>query len=75
MQRGVVNRHADGHYGPTILSSAMRLICLGSSTQRGFAEVWTPDAQFPIIERERLTWHPRGALAPFVFELSTLLTD
>src|SRR6266508_6673965 len=24
-------------------------------------EVWTPDARFPVVERERLTWHPAGA--------------
>jgi Uma2 family endonuclease len=40
--------------------------------EAGFAEVWTPDAQFPVVERERLTWHPSGASVPFVLELSSL---
>ncbi len=35
-------------------------------------EVWTPDAQFPMIERERLTWHPAGASLPLVIELTAL---
>ncbi len=36
-------------------------------------EVWTPDATFPAIEREHLTWHPAGAGAEFVLELVELL--
>jgi Uma2 family endonuclease len=35
-------------------------------------EIWTPDAQFPLLERDRLTWHPNGALAPLIIELATL---
>lgn len=35
-------------------------------------EVWTPQAQFPQIERERLTWQPAGATAPFRLELVEL---
>lgn len=35
-------------------------------------EEWTPDAQFPRVERERLTWMPGGASVPFVLELSEL---
>ena len=36
-------------------------------------EVWTPDVEFPLLERERLVWHPAGALQPFVLPLATLL--
>ncbi len=39
------------------------------------AEVWTPDAQFPVIERERLTWYPTGASAPLLIDLATLLAN
>ena len=35
-------------------------------------EVWTPDAEFPAIERERLTWHPTGATHPFTLSLAEL---
>ena len=35
-------------------------------------EVWTPDALFPVLERERLTWHPAGAAAPCSIELAPL---
>ena len=38
-------------------------------------EVWTPDAQFPRIERERLTWSPVGALQPLVIELDEVFAD
>ena len=36
------------------------------------AEVWTPDAQFPYMERERLKWHPAGAVTAFTLELAEL---
>jgi Uma2 family endonuclease len=36
------------------------------------AEVWTPDAELPVIEAERLVWHPAGAGSPFVLELAEL---
>lgn len=36
------------------------------------AEVWTPEARFPHIERERLVWHPAGAGIPFTLTLSEL---
>jgi Uma2 family endonuclease len=36
------------------------------------AEVWTPEARFPAVERERLTWHPAGAAAPLALELDEL---
>lgn len=35
-------------------------------------EVWTPHAEFPAIERERLVWHPPGAGTPFMLELPEL---
>jgi Uma2 family endonuclease len=35
-------------------------------------EVWTPTATMPVVERERLTWHPTGASAPFQFPLAGL---
>ncbi len=38
----------------------------------GVVEVWTPDAQFPVIEHERLSWHPTGATSPLVIDLAAL---
>ena len=35
-------------------------------------EVWTPDARFPQVERERLAWHPAGASVPLTLELADL---
>jgi Uma2 family endonuclease len=35
-------------------------------------EIWQPDAELPVIERDRLTWRPSGAARPFTLELSTL---
>src|SRR3989454_5360442 len=35
-------------------------------------EVWTPDAEFPAIERQRLGWRPAGARQPFTLELADL---
>lgn len=35
-------------------------------------EVWTPDAQFPRVERERLVWAPDGASRPLAIELAEL---
>ncbi len=35
-------------------------------------EVWTPEARFPILERERLVWHPVDAAEPFTLELRAL---
>jgi Uma2 family endonuclease len=37
-----------------------------------FVEVWTPDTQFPIFERERLVWQPAGADRPFTMSLQDL---
>jgi len=35
-------------------------------------EVWTPDAEFPAVERQRLVWHPAGGGQPFTLELAEL---
>ena len=35
-------------------------------------EVWTPEVFSPIMETERLTWHPAGATSPCVIELSRI---
>ena len=35
-------------------------------------EMWTPEARFPTIERERVTWEPEGARQPFVLDLGEL---
>jgi hypothetical protein len=35
-------------------------------------EAWTPEARFPAVEHERLTWHPAGASAPLTLELDEL---
>ncbi len=37
-----------------------------------FVEVWTPDAELPVVERERLVWLPAGAAHPFMLELREL---
>jgi Uma2 family endonuclease len=35
-------------------------------------EMWRPDVELPVIERDRLTWQPSGAVRPFIMDLSTL---
>ncbi len=35
----------------------------------GQVEIWTPEATFPVIERERLRWMPEGAEMPCEVEL------
>jgi Uma2 family endonuclease len=35
-------------------------------------EVWTPESEFPVVERERLIWLPRGAARAFTLELEDL---
>jgi len=35
-------------------------------------EAWTPEATFPAVELQRVTWLPAGAREPFVLELSEL---
>ncbi len=37
------------------------------------AEIWTPEATFPAIERERLVWHPAGVPEPLVVPLEEIL--
>src|SRR2546425_687336 len=37
-----------------------------------WVEVWTPAAQFPTVERERLVWQPAGAREAFTLELREL---
>ena len=32
-------------------------------------EVWAPVDTFPLVERERLSWHPAGARRPLVLDL------
>lgn len=36
------------------------------------AEVWTPEATFPMIETDVLTWHPSGASSPLHVHLAEL---
>jgi Uma2 family endonuclease len=38
-------------------------------------EVWTPDAVFPTVERERVTWRPAGAVTPFEPELAGVFRE
>ncbi|MEP7228244.1 MAG: Uma2 family endonuclease [Gemmatimonadales bacterium] len=35
-------------------------------------EIWSPDDSFPVVERERLVWHPAGAARPFELSLEEL---
>ena len=35
-------------------------------------EVWTPEAQFPAVERERVRWKPSGVEEAFVLNLEEL---
>jgi len=35
-------------------------------------EIWTPADDFPVLERERLVWHPPGAGGPFTLTLDQL---
>ena len=40
--------------------------------ERKVVEVWTPEATFPTIEAERVTWHPAGTPEPLVVNLKEL---
>jgi Uma2 family endonuclease len=40
--------------------------------EQQLVEVWTPDATFPVVERERVTWAPAGASEPLVLEVAAL---
>jgi Uma2 family endonuclease len=35
-------------------------------------ECWTPEALFPRVQSERISWHPLGAAAPCFIELAEL---
>jgi Uma2 family endonuclease len=35
-------------------------------------EAWTPETESPVVERERVTWHPAGADQPFTLDLKDL---
>lgn len=35
-------------------------------------EIWHPDDEVPLVERDRLTWRPSGAADAFVMELRAL---
>jgi len=35
-------------------------------------EVWTPADDFPVVERERLAWHPARSSRPFILPLADL---
>jgi Uma2 family endonuclease len=35
-------------------------------------EIWTPADDFPLVERERLVWHPPGATHPLAIALGDL---
>ncbi len=37
-----------------------------------YVEIWTPEAIFPVIERERLVWQPDGAREAFTLDLAEL---
>jgi hypothetical protein len=36
-------------------------------------EIWTPHATSPVIERERLVWHPPGVAEPLAIGLGDVL--
>jgi Uma2 family endonuclease len=38
-------------------------------------ERWTPTATEPDICRDRITWHPTGASAPFTLDIATLMRE
>jgi Uma2 family endonuclease len=40
--------------------------------EQHLVEAWTPDAEFPLIERAQLIWHPSGVAEPFVLKLEEL---
>jgi Uma2 family endonuclease len=42
---------------------------------RRLIEVWTPDALFPVVETERVIWHPASATEPLVIDVAELLSD
>ena len=36
-------------------------------------EVWTPEATFPVVERERVVWRPEGAAEPLAVRIEEIL--
>lgn len=42
--------------------------------EASLAEVWSPTAQFPVVKRDRLTWHPAGAKEPLAISLRQLFS-
>jgi Uma2 family endonuclease len=40
---------------------------------RRLVELWTPEREFPDIERGEVTWHPAGAAQAFTINLEELL--
>ena len=38
----------------------------------GLVEVWTPGAEFPLSERQRVMWRPQGAETPLILDLAEL---
>jgi Uma2 family endonuclease len=40
--------------------------------EEGAAEVWTPEASFPVYEESTLLWNPEGASTPFRVTLEEL---
>ncbi len=42
---------------------------------QGQVEVWTPDAVFPVVERDRIIWHPERASEACVIALAALFAN
>ena len=42
---------------------------------RRLVEVWTPDAHFPVVETERVSWHPADTTEPLVIDIAALLRE
>ncbi|HET8771156.1 MAG TPA: Uma2 family endonuclease [Gemmatimonadaceae bacterium] len=40
--------------------------------ERRIVEVWTPESVFPVVERERVAWHPAPASEPLRIDLAEL---
>jgi Uma2 family endonuclease len=41
-------------------------------TDKRLVEVWTPDAELPVVERERVAWLPPGAPRPLILSVPEL---
>jgi hypothetical protein len=55
----------------------LRLVAevLSPSTARRLIETWAPEQMLPIVEAERVSWHPRGAGQPLVLELDEIFKE